>query len=111
MTPPPETAAIVSLLRETADILTTNPHQMPILVQRLRAAADALAAPPQEGDTVLRKARKLIEALAEPCETSPKKTDHEWRKCRRCIAATEFDQERPAVQEMLRAILNALPIG
>jgi len=37
------------------------------------------------------KALKLLEAMVEPCEHQQKSGEHEWRKCRRCLAHREAE--------------------
>ncbi len=57
---------------------------------------------------VLAKAVKLIEALIEPHETPHGKVDHEWRKCRRCLAENELVSGGKVTDQLLGAVLAAL---
>lgn len=40
------------------------------------------------------KALKLLEAMTEPHETPADQVDHDWRKCRTCLAQVESTTER-----------------
>lgn len=48
------------------------------------------------------KALKLLEAITEPCEMTTD-GDHEWRRCRSCLARFELD--RVANRSLLRELL------
>jgi len=56
------------------------------------------------------KAMKLLEAMCEPC-TSVKQTDeHEWRKCRRCLAHNEAETAHGIeLLAVLLALLRSSP--
>jgi hypothetical protein len=49
-----------------------------------------------------RKAWKLVESLAEDCEYLPD-GDHEWQKCRRCLAVAELSA--PETRLLMRELL------
>lgn len=58
-------------------------------------------------DPRLPKAMKLLEALCEPHAQG--KPDHEWRKCRRCLALEEAECEH--ARELLGVILASVKGG
>lgn len=52
------------------------------------------------------KALKLLEAMVEPCKHQQKSGEHEWRKCRRCLAHNEADSWQGV--ELLAVLLAEL---
>ncbi|MFA6243955.1 MAG: hypothetical protein WC655_23630 [Candidatus Hydrogenedentales bacterium] len=69
---------------------------------------------PAVTDDVLAKALKLLEALASPHEMSDASGDHEWRKCRPCLAAFELSisdvhdgETQTEAQKLLAVILES----
>ena len=54
------------------------------------------------------KALKLLEAISEECNVMTD-GDHEWRKCRACLAREELDHK--GVRSMLRDLLTAIRSG
>lgn len=56
---------------------------------------------------MLAKARKLLEALAEDCTNVKEDGDHDWRKCRACLARAELDHK--GIKVLLRAYLATCP--
>lgn len=52
------------------------------------------------------KGLKLIEALAEDHESRSKNGEHDWRRCRTCLACEELDN--PHTRDLLRAVLAML---
>jgi hypothetical protein len=52
---------------------------------------------------ILRKAWKLVDALAEDCE-KPRSGEHQWQKCRRCLAIAELQAEETKL--LMRALLT-----
>jgi len=59
------------------------------------------------------KAMKLLEALCEPCELlDSDEAEHEWRKCRRCLAHHEAaSRDGREMFRVLQAALLALPVA
>lgn len=50
----------------------------------------------------------LLKSVAAPCETNGDDPDHEWRKCRHCLAVAELDHAD--VRRRLRAFLVAVSV-
>lgn len=62
-------------------------NKQPIDPPLVRAEdATPIGTAPAETDGKRAKALKLLEAMVQPCEDQRKSGEHEWRKCRRCLA-------------------------
>ena len=75
--------------------------------QRIQGAKSDAEAPqgwqPIDGD-----ARKFLELLLTECGTGP--SDHEWRKCRRCLALHQLEGHQPLARRMIERAIERMPL-
>jgi hypothetical protein len=102
--PPPVDA---NFLRHVVKSTTSYSEGWREVAARLLWVEAMLARPARPVTDAERRAWKLVEALAEDCEYLPD-GDHEWQKCRRCLAVAELSapETRLLMRELL-ALRNA----
>lgn len=55
------------------------------------------------------KTMALLKSVALPCETRFKNDEHNWRRCRHCLAVAELDHADVRVR--LKAFIEAVEAG